>query len=202
MWGIYDSETRCLHCRSDGETSPNVPTSLHIAGKSNIHLVRLPLPGMEVHLSEEVGGVVTCGPFVAGMLGGRGGGTGTVLAAPTGMLGGGGGCTGTVPAIATGMLVGGAGCTTPLPAGTPGIVDGVDGGGGAKAAAAFMAAGEAVLPRLPLGPPQSECNVAETDAEQSGTSSSSSSGSAWSGSLMHVRSGYEGIEPPSHSSVA
>ena len=142
---------------------------------------------------------MTCGPFVAGMLGGRGGGTGTVLAAPTGMLGGGGGCTGTAPAIATGMLGGGAGCTTPLPAGTPGIVDG---GGGAKAAAAFMAACEAVLPRLPLGPPQSECSVAETDAEQSGTSSSSSSGSAWSGSLMHVRSGYEGIEPPSHSSVA
>ena len=55
MWGIYDSETRCLHCRSDGEMSPNVPTSLHIAGKSEIHLVSQPLVGMEVHLSEEAG---------------------------------------------------------------------------------------------------------------------------------------------------
>ena len=47
------------------------------------------------------------------------------------------------------MFGGGGGCTTPLPAGTPEIVDG---GSGAKTAAAFMAAGEAVLPRLPLGP--------------------------------------------------
>ena len=64
-----------------------------------------------------MGGAVPCGPVVAGMLGGRGGGTGTVSAIGTGLLGGGGGCR------------------TPLPAGTPEI-----------------AAGEAVLPRLPLGP--------------------------------------------------
>ena len=65
------------------------------------------------------------------------------------MLGGRGGGTGTVSAIGTGLLGGGGGCRTPLPAGTPEMADG---GGGAKAAATSMAAGEAVLPRLPLGP--------------------------------------------------